>query len=126
MPRPSLIADPVTAFGSKRSIEREQRKKSILDPINRASIKPSYRVLNEPIRPYVSARDQNRERILGMVRNHIDTVEAGGNISAGTARDSLDAVLPRMHRAASESLYPVKRETYRNERSGAMVTKYTY
>ncbi|XP_037947210.1 uncharacterized protein CG45078 isoform X3 [Teleopsis dalmanni] len=124
VPRPTLIADPVTAFGARRP-EREYRKKSILDPINRAAIKPSYRVLNEPIKPYVPARDKNRERVLDMVRQHIETVEAGGNTAARTARDSIDTVLPRLHRAASESL-PVRRETYRNERSGAMVTKYTY
>ncbi|CAD6994767.1 uncharacterized protein CG45078 isoform X3 [Ceratitis capitata] len=124
VPRPSLVSDPVTAFGSYRP-EREQRKRSILDPINRAAIKPNYRLLNEPIKPYVPARDQNRERILNMVRQHIDTVEAGGNTAARTSRDSLDAVLPRLHRAASESL-PVRKETFRNERSGATVTKYYY
>ncbi|XP_065371080.1 uncharacterized protein CG45078-like isoform X3 [Calliphora vicina] len=122
--RPSLITEPITAFGRRRP-EREERKSSILDPINRAAIKPSYHVLNEPIKPYVPARDRNRERILSMVRQHIDTVEAGGNTAGRTSRDSLDAVLPRMHRAASESL-PVRRETFRNPKSGAMVTRYVY
>lgn len=124
VPRPSLITEPITAFGRRRP-EREERKNSILDPINRAAIKPSYKVLNEPIKPYVPARDKNRERILNMVRQHIDTVEAGGNTAGRTSRDSLDTVLPRMHRAASESL-PVRRETYRNEKSGAMVTRYVF
>lgn len=126
VPRPTLISDPVTAFGKYRP-EREYRKNYILDPINRAAIKPSYRVLNTPIKPYVPARDQNRERILNMVRAHIDTVEAGGNTAARTARDSIDTVLPRLHRAASESVQTVvKRETYRDPRSGASVTRYYY
>ncbi|XP_049304370.1 uncharacterized protein CG45078 isoform X6 [Bactrocera dorsalis] len=124
VPRPSLVSDPITAFGTYRS-DRAQRKSSILDPINRAAIKPNYRILHEPIKPYVPARDQNRERILNMVRQHIDTVEAGGNTAARTSRDSLDTVLPRLHRAVSESL-PIKREISRNERSGATVTKYYY
>ncbi|XP_020814629.1 uncharacterized protein CG45078 isoform X3 [Drosophila serrata] len=124
VPRPSLISDPVTAFGVRRP-DHERRKHSILDPINRAAIKPNYRLAYEPIEPYVSTRDKNRTRILGMVRQHIDTVEAGGNTAARTFRDSLDSQLPRLHRAVSESL-PVRRETYRNEKSGAMVTKYSY
>uniref|UniRef100_A0A1I8PKK6 Uncharacterized protein n=1 Tax=Stomoxys calcitrans TaxID=35570 RepID=A0A1I8PKK6_STOCA len=124
VPRPTLISDPITAFGRRRT-ERPEYRNFILDPINRAAIKPSYRVLNEPIQPYVSTRDKNRERILNMVRQYIDTVEAGGNTAASTSRDSLDTILPRIHRAASESL-PVKRETYRNERSGALVTRYLY
>lgn len=123
VPRPSLISDPVTAFGRRRP--EQEKQNSILDPINRAAIKPNYRVLNEPIQPYVPARDKNRERILSMVRRHIDTVDAGGNTAARTSNDSLDTVLPRMHRAASESL-PVRRETYRNEKSGALVTRYIY
>jgi len=124
VPRPTLIADPVTAFGRPRP-QRDQKRTSILDPINRANIKPNYQLLHEPIKPYIPARDKNRERILSMVRQHIDTVEAGGNTAARTARDSLDTVLPRLHRAASEAL-PVKRETYRNEKSGATVTRYYY
>ncbi|XP_034664958.1 uncharacterized protein CG45078 isoform X4 [Drosophila subobscura] len=124
VPRPSLISDPVTAFGVRRA-EHEQRKRFILDPINKAAIKPNYKIAYEPIEPYVSARDKNRTRILSMVRQHIDTVEAGGNTAARTSRDSLDSQLPRLHRAASESL-PVRRETYRNEKSGAMCTKYYY
>ncbi|XP_069969192.1 uncharacterized protein CG45078-like isoform X5 [Bactrocera oleae] len=124
VPRPSLVADPITAFGTYRP-ERAQRKSSILDPINRAAIKPNYRILHEPIKPYVPARDQNRERVLNMVRQHIDTVEAGGNTAARTSRDSLDTVLPHLHRAVSESL-PIKREIFRNERSGATIMKYYY
>ncbi|XP_034475671.1 uncharacterized protein CG45078 isoform X4 [Drosophila innubila] len=124
VPRPSLVSDPVTAFGVRRA-DYEQRKRSILDPINRAAIKPNYKIAYQPIEPYVPTRDKNRSRILSLVRQHIDTVEAGGNTAARTSRDSLDSQLPRLHRAASESL-PVRRETYRNEKSGAMVTKYYY
>lgn len=124
VPRPSLVSDPVTAFGVRRA-DYEQRKRSILDPINRAAIKPNYKIAYQPIEPYVPTRDKNRSRVLSLVRQHIDTVEAGGNTAARTSRDSLDSQLPRLHRAASESL-PVRRETYRNEKSGAMVTKYYY
>ncbi|KAI9578192.1 hypothetical protein GQX74_015078, partial [Glossina fuscipes] len=121
VPRPSLITDPITAFGQYRS-ERNKRQTSILDPINRAAIRPDYEVLHQPIKPYIPARDKNRERILNMVRQHIDTVDVGGNTAARTSRDSLDIVLPRKHRAASESL-PIKRETYRNEKSGALTPR---
>uniref|UniRef100_A0A1A9WRF3 Uncharacterized protein n=1 Tax=Glossina brevipalpis TaxID=37001 RepID=A0A1A9WRF3_9MUSC len=125
VPRPSLISDPITAFGPNRLERNKRQKTSILDPINRAAIKPDYEILHQPIKEYVPARDKNRERILNMVRQHIDTVEVGGNTAARTSRDSLDVVLPRKHRAASNSL-PIKRETYRNEKSGALVTRYIY
>ncbi|XP_017472023.1 PREDICTED: uncharacterized protein LOC108363240 [Rhagoletis zephyria] len=125
VPRASLVADPITAFGSHRP-DSERRKCSILDPINREAIKPNYRILHEPIKPYVSARDRNRERILNLARQHFDAVEAGGTTTARISRDSIDAILPRIHRAASENLKPVRRESYRNERSGATVTKYYY
>ncbi|XP_067616146.1 uncharacterized protein CG45078-like isoform X4 [Eurosta solidaginis] len=124
VPRPTLIADPVTAFGLHRPYH-EQRKPSILDPVNRAAIKPSYKILDDPIKPYVSARDKNRKRVLNMVRKHIETVEAGGNTAARTSRQSLDAVLPCLHHTASKSL-PIRRETYQNERSGAVITKYVF
>ncbi|XP_061392681.1 uncharacterized protein CG45078-like isoform X1 [Musca vetustissima] len=124
VPRPSLISDPVTAFG-RNGYEHKKQQSSILDPINRAAIKPNYTKLEEPIQPYVSARDKNRSRILNMVRMHIDTVEAGGNTAARTSNDSLDTVLPRVHRTVSQSL-PVRRETCRNEKSGAMFTRYIY
>ncbi|SPP83221.1 Hypothetical predicted protein, partial [Drosophila guanche] len=121
VPRPSLISDPVTAFGVRRA-EHEQRKRFILDPINKAAIKPNYKIAYEPIEPYVSTRDKNRTRILSLVRQHIDTVEAGGNTAARTSRDSLDSQLPRLHRAASESL-PTPRLDLCTDRPGSHRTR---
>ncbi|XP_055849401.1 uncharacterized protein CG45078-like isoform X7 [Episyrphus balteatus] len=121
VPRPTLIADPVTAFGKPRQYKTTSRP-SILDPINRAAIKPSARVLNEPIKPYISARDQTRERVLKEVRQYIDTIEVGGNQAARTSRDSMDLLLPHLHGVSRE-----QKSKYRNTYNyGDGFSKYNY
>lgn len=96
VPRPSLIADPITAFGKRKS-SKGAAKPSILDPINRARIRPSQEVLNRPIQPYISARDETRNRVLSEVRRFSETRNGGGSLAACTDKGSLDIVLPRLH-----------------------------
>ncbi|KAJ8924517.1 hypothetical protein NQ315_007315 [Exocentrus adspersus] len=55
VPRPSLVPDPVTAFGKKKpQQEVKLERKSILSAEERAKIKP--KAYLEPVKPYVSAR----------------------------------------------------------------------
>lgn len=98
VPRPSLIADPITAFGRRKP--RNEERKSILDPINRAAIRPSQDVLNRPIKPYISARDATRNKVLEEVRRSSELRNAGGSMSASTDRSSMDVILPRLHNTA--------------------------
>uniref|UniRef100_A0A1L8DCQ9 Uncharacterized protein n=1 Tax=Nyssomyia neivai TaxID=330878 RepID=A0A1L8DCQ9_9DIPT len=95
VPRPSLIADPVTAFG-KTKPKREERK-SILDPINRAAIKPKESLLR-PLEPYVSAREKTRANVLREVKRQEGIRENGGSQAAATDFQSMDSILPRLHR----------------------------
>lgn len=113
VPRPALIADPVTAFGKKANkydvaaaaAIRRSAPPSILDPRMKAAIKPDRKVLESPIKPYVSAREKNRERILNMVDRYFTTVETGGAISSGTSNNSIDVILPQRHRSIVEHTY---------------------
>ncbi|XP_030380848.1 uncharacterized protein CG45078 isoform X1 [Scaptodrosophila lebanonensis] len=123
VPRASLVPNPVTAFGIQRR-DQDQRKPSILIPANQAAIRPNNKILHQPIDPYVSTRDKNRSRIRGLIREHIDTQEMDANRAARTSRVNIDAFF-YLQRAALNNL-PVQRETYRNERSGAVVSKYYY
>lgn len=93
VPRPSLIADPITAFGKRKP--RNEEQKSILDRINRAGIKPNQEILNRPIQPYISARDETRSRVLGEVRRSADLRAGGGSASLCTDQFSMDNILPR-------------------------------
>lgn len=100
VPRPSLIADPITAFGKRRP--KNEERISILEKINREGIQPSAEVLARPIQPYISARDETRQKVFSMVRRHSERVEAGGSLAASTARDSMDYVLPRLHNTTAD------------------------
>lgn len=91
VPRPSLIPDPVTAFGKRQP--RKQERVSILEAINREGIEPDPRILARPIDEYLSPRDRNRTRILNeSVRK--EHVRATGQ---GPDRDNMDTVLRRLH-----------------------------
>lgn len=95
MPRPSLIADPVTAFGKKKP--RDEARKSVLERINREKIAPLPESKLRPLQPYVSTRDLNRERILAEVARQGRKREAGGSGAIVTANDDMDLLLPRLH-----------------------------
>lgn len=100
VPRPSLVPDPVTAFGKRRPQEEQQQRperKSILSAEERAKIKP--KAYLEPIKPYVSAREATRERVLtGILRTHTQP-----------NAESMDYVLPRLHKVAECPDLPYKR-----------------
>lgn len=98
MARPSLVADPITAFGKRQP--KSQERVSILSPINRAAIRPNPESSLRPIQPYISARDSTRNKVLGEVRRCSDLRSAGGSMSASTDRFSMDMVLPRLHQTA--------------------------
>ncbi|KAG5894667.1 hypothetical protein JTB14_017375 [Gonioctena quinquepunctata] len=98
VPRPSLVPDPVTAFGRRKPEQSNTQRKSILSPEERAKIKP--KVLLEPVKPYVSARDATREKVLtGLLRNHTQP-----------NAESMDYVLPRLHKVAECPDLPYKRK----------------
>lgn len=99
VPRPSLIADPITAFGKRTS--RTEARQSILDKINREGIKPNEQILNSPIHPYISARDQTRNRVMSELRRNVDVRDGGGTSALITDKFSMDNILPRIHNTAS-------------------------
>lgn len=105
VPRPSLVPDPVTAFGKKKPEQQEQKipqRKSILSPEERAKIKP--KAFLEPIKPYVSARDATRERVFtNILRAHTQP-----------NAEAMDTVLPRLHRVAECPDLPYKRRMVKN------------
>lgn len=105
VPRPSLVPDPVTAFGKKKSPQEETQKpkrKSILAPEERAKIKP--KAYLEPVKPYVSARELTKEKVFtNILRNHTQP-----------NAESMDHVLPRLHRVAECPDLPYKRRMVNN------------
>lgn len=98
MPRPSLITDPITAFGKRRPHYEEKR--SILVRNNYESIKSKEEILNRPNQPYVSARDSTRNRVLSEVRRNAAIREGGGSAALVTDKFNMDNVLPRLHNSA--------------------------
>lgn len=96
VPRPSLIADPVTAFGKKKP--KIEERKSILDTINRAAIKPDPAVLNRPLKPYTSAREVTRNKVLDEVNRMARIRENGGSQAIATDKNSMDCLLARVHK----------------------------
>lgn len=99
VPRPSLIADPITAFGKRKP--RAEAQVSILEKINREGIKPSQAVLDSPIHPYISARDATRNRVNSEVRRNADIRDGGGSAALITDKFSMDRILPRVHNTAA-------------------------
>lgn len=99
VPRPSLVPDPVTAWG--KSQPRKQAHVSILEAINREGIEPDPRILARPIDDYLSPRDRNRCRIL----NESIRQEHARATGHSSDLDCMDTVLRRLHREA-----PVKPE----------------
>lgn len=101
MPRPSLIADPVTAFGKKQPKNEERR--SILEKINRETIRPLPEAKLRPLEPYTSTRDKNRERILTEVARQERIRGAGGTQAITTNSNEMDLLLPRIHGTATQT-----------------------
>lgn len=102
VPRPSLVPDPVTAFGKRKPDRKvDAVGKLVLTPGERAKIRP--KVLLEPVRPYVSARDSTREKVFDVLRRR-DLVP-----KELPSSDAMDVVLPRLHKVAEQPNLPYKR-----------------
>ncbi|XP_055324085.1 uncharacterized protein CG45078-like isoform X4 [Sitodiplosis mosellana] len=110
VPRPSLIADPITAFGKRKP--RNEEKVSILERINREGIKPNQEILDRPIHPYISARDATRNRVLSEVRRSADIREGGGSAALITDKFSMDKVLPRLHNKSQNATKDPHRQVF--------------
>lgn len=95
VPRPALIADPVTAWGKRQPKHAERR--SILEKVSREQILPLPESKLRPLEPYVSTREKNRERILNEVKRQEYIREVGGTRAMATSSDSMDLLLPRLH-----------------------------
>lgn len=91
MPRPSLVPDPVTAFGRR---SKPGARPSILDPVTSQNIAPKPEYKLAPLAPYVSPRDQTRARVLAAVGHRERAYEAD---PLGTPRDHMDLVLAQSH-----------------------------
>lgn len=87
--RPSLVPDPVTAFG-----KRAHTRPSILEPVVRQNIAPSGEYKLAPLAPYVSPREQTRARVLAAVGQRERAFEAD---PLGTPRDHMDLLLAHSH-----------------------------
>lgn len=91
VPRPSLVPDPVTAFGLR---SRPGQRASLLDPVARQAIPPAAEYKLAPLAPYVSPRDQTRERVLASVGFRERAYAAD---PLGTPRDHMDVQLAYAH-----------------------------
>lgn len=91
VPRPSLVPDPVTAFGRRA---RPGARPSVLDPVVQQNIAPKPEAKLAPLAPYVSPREQTRTRVLAAVGQRERAFEAA---PLGTPRDHMDVVLAAAH-----------------------------
>lgn len=91
VPRPSLVPDPVTAFGRRKPEKSPKAEKLIIEPLNRASIRP--KVLIEPPKAYVSPREATRQRVFDLLRKE-DLIP-----KELPSSDAMDIVLPKVHKA---------------------------
>lgn len=91
VPRPSLVPDPITAFGRR---SRPGVRGPVLEPVARQNIAPLPEAKLAPIAPYVSPRDQTRARVLAQVGQR---ERAYGADPLGTPRDHMDVLLAQAH-----------------------------
>ncbi|KPJ01516.1 hypothetical protein RR46_08553 [Papilio xuthus] len=105
VPRPSLVPDPVTAFGRRG---RAGARSSVLDPVTRQNIPPKPESKLAPLAPYVSPREQTRERVLAAVGHRERAFEAD---PLGTPRDHMDVLLAHAH---GRPLHAARRHTPRH------------
>lgn len=93
VPRPSLVPDPITAYGKRKTeLILVKEKPKITSPSERAKIKPKL-LLTEPA-PYKSARDLTREKVFSAIFK---------------PTESMDSVLPKLHKLAEQPDLPYKR-----------------
>lgn len=91
VPRPSLVPDPVTAFGRRA---RPGTRASVLEPVTSQNIAPMAEAKLAPLAPYVSPRDRTRSRVLAAVGQRERAFEAA---PLGTPRDHMDLLLAQAH-----------------------------
>lgn len=99
VPRPSLIADPITAFGKRKPAgpERGQEREGSIVLRLRKEIKPKPEASLAPLQPYKSPRDLTRDHVFNEIHRQQRMREAGGIRSYMTDTQSLDVILPRIH-----------------------------
>lgn len=71
VPRPSLVPDPVTAFGKKR-VTTQDKHILITRPLPKIQIKP--KILIDPPKPYISARDATRNKVMSSLRKEFTQI----------------------------------------------------
>lgn len=110
VPRPSLVPDPVTAFGRRT---KPGTRASVLDPVTKQNIPPKPESKLAPLAPYVSPREQTRARVLSTVGQRERAFEAD---PLGTPRDHMDVLLAQAHgrplHAAHRHVYYSNYATY--------------
>lgn len=103
--RPSLIADPITAFGKRKPLNPDsvvRREGSIVQRL-KAEIKPKPESSLRPLEPYKTPRDITRDKVFDEIRHHQRVRESGGLTPYMTDRQSLDVILPRLHGRSGKS-----------------------
>lgn len=103
VPRPSLVPDPITAFGRR---SRPGARASVLDPVIKQNIPPKPQAKLAPLAPYVSPREQTRARVLSAVEHRERSYAAD---PLGTPRDHMDVLLAQAH---GRPQHPAHRHVY--------------
>jgi hypothetical protein len=111
VPRPSLVADPVTAFG-KRASKFDGKRENILERINREGIKPKPESSLPPLTDYKSPRDLTREKVQREIAHMQRLRESGGVSSYMNDSQSIDVVLPRLHGVSQQTVREPHRRPY--------------
>jgi hypothetical protein len=93
-----LIADPITAFGKKKSLNPDQPKQegNLVQRL-KMEVKAAPQSKLSPLEPYMTPRDQTRERVQSEIYRQQRLRESGGLTSYFTDSQSMDKVLPRLH-----------------------------
>lgn len=97
------MPDPITAYGKRKQEKKDvkEERKLICSPSERAKIKP--KELITPPKPYVSAREATRERVFSAIKRE------GLGTNALPSNESMDVILPRLHKVAELPNLPYKR-----------------
>jgi len=105
VPRPSLIADPITAFGKKKSLLEDKDNRTYGSLVQRLKSEIVPKKLSElrPLGEYESPRDQTRKRVFNEIHRQQKIRDAGGLAPYLTDKQSMDVLLPKIH-GTSEGL----------------------
>uniref|UniRef100_A0A1Y1LAP3 Uncharacterized protein n=1 Tax=Photinus pyralis TaxID=7054 RepID=A0A1Y1LAP3_PHOPY len=106
VPRPSLIPDPVTAFGRRpaavEELEKKKRDVIVIKPLDKARIRP--KLILPQRKHYIDPREETRERVFAALRKE-DLLPR--ELPRG---DAMDVVLPKLHKIAECPDLPYKRK----------------